>query len=247
MITVNDSDWQSRTRLLIGEEGIHKLNNAHVLVAGLGGVGAFATEILARAGIGTLTLIDSDKFNKSNINRQTAAFNSTVGKYKTDVLAERINDINPECIVYKENYYLKDEKIPLILSKYKYSYVLDAIDSVSPKVFLIYHAIKAELKVISSMGAGGKFDPMKLKIADISESYECPLAYDIRKKLHKLGIYTGVKVVFSDEKVAKEKFFPVDSIPNKKSIVGTISYMPALFGAYAASQIIRDILEIKKS
>jgi tRNA A37 threonylcarbamoyladenosine dehydratase len=246
-MVLNDSDWLSRTRLLVGEAGIKKLKEAHILVVGLGGVGAFSAEMLARAGIGTLTIVDSDIYNASNKNRQIAAFDSTIGRNKTDVMTERIKDINPNCIVNIENCYLKDDNIPLLLKKYNYTYVLDAIDSLSPKIFLIYHSLKTGLKVISSMGAGGKFDATQIRISDISESFECRLAFILRKKLHKLGVYSGFKVVFSTEKVPKEKVFPLENVPNKKSVVGTISYMPSLFGIFAVSEIIRDILEIKNS
>ncbi len=239
---INDNDWQSRTKLLITKKGINKLQQSHILVAGLGGVGSFACEVLARAGVGTLTIVDSDTYNASNRNRQIAAFISTEGKYKTDVMEKRLLDINPEIKVYKKNIYLKDENIPELLAEENYDYILDAIDTLSPKIFLIYHAIQKGLKVISSMGSGGKLDPSLIRIADISESYECRLAYVVRKKLHKLGIYSGFKVVFSTEKVPKEKVYKLENVPNKKSVVGTISYMPPIFGAFATSEIIRDIL-----
>lgn len=240
---VNDTDWQNRTGLLIGEEGLLKLQSAHVLVAGLGGVGSFACEILARAGIGKLTIIDSDTFNPSNRNRQIAAFISTENQFKTDVVETRLKDINPKIEIIKKNVYLKDDNIPQILSEAQYSYILDAIDTLSPKVFFIYNSIKLNKKIISSMGSAGKFDPMQIRICDISESYECRLAYIVRKKLHRLGIFSGCKVVFSTEKVEKEKIYELENVANKKSVIGTISYMPPLFGAFAASEIIRDILK----
>lgn len=240
---INDNDWQGRTRLLTGNIGIQKLQKAHVLVVGLGGVGAFASELLARAGIGTITIVDSDTYNASNRNRQTAAYISTEGKNKTDVIEAKLKDINPEIIVYKKNIYLKDDNIPALLMESSYTYILDAIDSLSPKVFLIYNAIKMNFKIISSMGSGGKFDPQQIRIDDISKSYECRLAYVLRKKLHRLGIYTGFKVVFSTEKVENSLVFPLKGVPNKKSVVGTISYMPPIFGAFAVSEIIRDILK----
>jgi len=240
---LNDNDWQNRTHLLVGDRGIQKLSNAHVLVVGLGGVGAFAAEVLARAGIGKLTIVDSDVYNASNRNRQTAAFISTEGKYKTDVVEQRLKDINANICVNKRTIYLKDDNIIELLSDSHYTYVLDAIDSLSPKIFLIYHAMQLNLKIISSMGSGGKFDPQQIRISDISESYECRLAFILRKKLHRLGVYSGFKVVFSTEKVDKSLVFPIENVPNKKSVVGTISYMPPIFGAFAASEIIRDILK----
>ncbi len=241
MLTKND--WQNRTRLLIGNEGLLKLKNAHVLVAGLGGVGSFACEVLARAGIGTLTIVDSDIFMPSNRNRQIAAFISTENKIKTDVIEQRLLDINPEIKIIKKTLYLKDGNIPQILKEAKYTYVLDAIDTLSPKVFLIYNSILLNFKIISSMGSAGKFDPALIKITDISESYECRLAYIVRKKLHRLGIFSGCKVVFSTEKVPKDKILEIENVPNKKSVIGTISYMPPIFGAFAASEIIRYILK----
>lgn len=209
----------------------------------LGGVGAFASELLARAGIGTITIVDSDTYNASNRNRQTAAYVSTEGKNKTDVIEAKLKDINPEITVHKKNIYLKDENIPALLMESSYTYILDAIDSLSPKIFLIYNALKMNLKIISSMGSGGKFDPQQIRIDDISKSYECRLAFILRKKLHRMGIYSGFKVVFSTEKVEKSLIFPLEGIPNKKSVVGTISYMPPIFGAFAVSEIIRDILK----
>lgn len=240
---LNESDWQSRTRLLIGDDGLKKLYNAHVLVVGLGGVGAFASEVLVRAGIGTITIVDSDTYNPSNRNRQTCALKSTEGKAKTDAVEQRLKDINPEVVVHKRNIYLKDDNIISLLKEFQYSYILDAIDSLSPKIFLIYNAHNLNLKIISSMGSGGKFDPQQIHIDDISKSYECRLAFILRKKLHRLGIYSGFKVVFSTEKVQKSLVFPLEGVPNKKSVVGTISYMPPIFGAFAASEIIRDILK----
>jgi len=239
---LSENDWQSRTELLVGASGIEKLRNAHVMVVGLGGVGAFATEMLTRAGVGTITIVDSDVYNASNRNRQTAAYISTEGKSKTDVIETKLKDINPEVIVNKKNIYLKDDNIHDLLNESSFTYILDAIDSLSPKIFLIYNSLKLRIPIISSMGSGGKFDPQQIKISDISESYECRLAFILRKKLHRLGIYSGFKVVFSTEKVDKALVFPLENVPNKKSVVGTISYMPPIFGAFAASEIIRDIL-----
>lgn len=233
-------DWLSRTELLIGEEGVEKLRRARVLVIGLGGVGAMAAEMLCRAGIGSLHLVDGDVVNESNINRQILALSSTVGKAKTEVLKQRLLDINPLAEVHVFHEFLRDERMIELLDE-GFDYVVDAIDTISPKVFLIYHSVKKNLRIVSSMGAGGKFDPTKIEIDDISKSNNCNLARLIRKRLHKLGLREGAKAVFSTEKVAKEAVLLEEST-NKKSNVGTISFMPAAFGLACASVVINDLL-----
>jgi len=234
-------DWQERTLLLVKEEGLTKLNSAHVLVAGLGGVGSYVAEMLCRAGVGNLTIIDSDTFSKSNINRQIGALLNTVGKYKTDVIKERLISINPNINLICRTEFLKDENIISLFSNNKYTYVVDAIDTFSPKVYFIYYALKYNQNLVSSMGAGGKFDPMLIKTADFSKTYECRLAFLLRKRLRKLGIKGGFKAVFSVEKVNKEAIINVEE-ENKKSNVGTISYMPTLFGAHCAAVVIKSIV-----
>jgi len=233
--------WQSRTFLLTGEEGLQKLQKAHVLVAGLGGVGSYAAEMLARAGIGEMTLVDGDIICESNINRQLPALHSTVGKGKVSVMANRLQDINPSLVLHPVPEYLRDERMEEVIKLYPYTYVVDAIDTLSPKVFLIYHAVQRGLPVVSSMGAGARFDPLQVNIADISKSYNCPLAKLIRKRLGKMGVRRGVKVVFSPERAVDDALLEVNE-PNKKNSPGTISYMPAVFGCCCASVVIRDIL-----
>lgn len=233
-------NWLNRTSLLLGEEKLEILSKKHILIVGVGGVGAYAAEMLVRAGIGHLTIVDGDHIEETNINRQLPALHSTIGKEKVKVLKERFLDINPELDLTCIYDYMKDEKI-IELVKGQYDYVLDAIDTLAPKVFLIYYAVKANHKVISSMGAGGKFNPELIKTADISKSYNCKLARMLRKRLNKLGLRKGVKVVFSPEEVS-ENAIRIEEGQNKKSVVGTISYMPASFGIHMAASVIQDLI-----
>lgn len=232
--------WNDRTRLLIGDEGIDKLRNSHVLVVGLGGVGAYAAEQLARAGIGRMTIVDGDVVNVTNRNRQLLALGSTQGRPKAEIMAERIRDINPDIELEVINQYMKDDAIIELVSK-PYDYVVDAIDTVAPKVFLLYYAKQNNQRVVSCMGAGGKFHPEKIEIADIAQSNHCRLAFYIRKRLHRLGVFDGIKAVFSPEPVDESAIVNV-SEQNKVSNVGTISYMPAAFGIFCASVVINDLL-----
>lgn len=235
-------EWYSRTQLLVGEEGVNKLRNSHVLVVGLGGVGAYAAEQLARAGIGKMTIIDSDTVNITNKNRQLLALDSTIGRAKVDVMAERIRDINPDVEVVAINQYLKDQPI-IDLMEQPFDFVVDAIDTLAPKVFLLYYAVQNKQNIVSCMGAGGKFNPEMIQIADISKSYNCRLAFYIRKRLHRLGVREGITVVFSPEKVAdKAVTVEEEQTDNKVATVGTISYMPAIFGCFCASHVINSIL-----
>lgn len=240
-----DTNWKDRTVLLLGDEKVQKLAEAHVLVAGLGGVGAYAAEMLCRAGIGELTIIDSDTVQASNRNRQLIALKSNEGKYKAELMAQRMLDINPDIKLHVINEYIRDERMIEIL-EFPYDYVVDAIDTLAPKIFLIYHSVQKGLKVASSMGAGGKTDVTKIHIADISNSYNCKLASILRKRLHRLGVFSGIKVVFSSEKVSKEAVLLVEGEQNKKSTVGTISYLPPVFGCYLASIVINDLTQDPK-
>jgi len=233
--------WQQRTALLTGEESLQKLQRSHVMVVGLGGVGAYAAEMLCRAGVGSLTIVDSDKVQASNRNRQLIALKSTEGKDKTELMVQRLKDINPEINLFPVNEFIRDEKADELLQT-SFDYVVDAIDTLSPKVFLIQKTMEKGYPLISSMGSGGKFDPTLIKVSDIDDSYNCRLAYSLRKQLHRLGIRTGFKIVYSTEKVDKNAVQKVENEPNKKSTVGTISYMPAAFGLFAASVVIRDII-----
>ncbi len=234
-------DWRERTELLLGKEKLEKLKNSHVLVVGLGGVGAYAAEQICRAGVGNMTIVDGDIVEPSNRNRQLPALVSTTGKPKAEVLKQRFLDINPELNLTVRNDFIRDEKIAGLLSSQPFDYVVDAIDTLSPKVYLVYHSVQRGLKVVSSMGAGGKSDPSKIQIADISKSHTCRLAKAMRKRLSRLGISKGVKVVFSSE-VADSDAIRLEDSQNKKSTVGTISYMPPIFGCFISSIVIRDLI-----
>lgn len=234
-----------RTELMIGKQGVERLKGSHVLVVGLGGVGAFAAEMLCRAGVGSLTLVDSDTVSETNKNRQLVALDSTIGMLKTDVLSKRLKDINKDVNIVCVSEFLKDERMVEILLSSHYDYVVDAIDTLSPKLYLITHCIRFFIPIVSSMGSGGKSDPSQVRVADISHSYNCPLARMLRKKLHKLGIRKGFKVVFSPEEVSRDCVVEERS-ENKRSNVGTLSYMPAVFGCFVASVVIRDLVGLNK-
>jgi tRNA A37 threonylcarbamoyladenosine dehydratase len=232
--------WLTRTELLLGEEKLLKLKSSNVLIVGLGGVGAWAAEMICRSGVGSMTIVDGDTIHPSNLNRQLAALKSTEGLPKAEVVGQRLRDINPDLNLTVIHEYLKDERMIEILDK-GYDFVVDAIDTLSPKIFLIYHSLQRKYNLVSSMGAGGKTDPLKVMISDISETSNCPLARLIRKRLHRLGIHEGFTAVFSPEATDKSKIIPTTGENNKASIVGTISYMPAAFGIACASVAIRHL------
>ena len=234
-------NWLERTALLLGEEKLGMLRRAHVLVVGLGGVGAYAAEMIARAGVGRMTVADADTVSVSNINRQLVALRSTVGRPKAEVLAERLRDINPELELTVLNRFIRDEETYALLDAAHYDYVVDAIDTLSPKLALILAALERGLPLVSSMGAGAKTDPTKLEIADISKTHHCPLAHMLRKRLHKAGVCRGFHAVFSPEPMREGAMILCEE-QNKKSNVGTISYIPALFGIGCASVVIRGLI-----
>lgn len=190
------TDWLQRSELLIKNEGIEKLKNANVLVVGLGGVGSFAAEFLARAGVGNLTIVDGDTVDITNVNRQLPALHSTVGKNKVEVVAERILDINPEVQLIPINEFLSPERMDEMLENNKFDYVLDCIDSVSPKLALIKACRRRKIKIVSSMGAGGKMDPSKVMVRDLSKTNNCYLAKQIRKRLKKKELQKVLDVFF---------------------------------------------------
>ena len=237
------SEWLQRTELLVKEEGIERLQSANILIVGLGGVGSFAAEFLVRSGIGNLTIVDGDTVDITNINRQLPALNSTIGKNKTDVVAERILDINPKINLKKINEFLEPERMEEILTQEKFDYVLDCIDSLSPKLALIITCKRKKIKLVSVMGAGGKTDPSKVMVRDISKTNNCFLAKQIRKKLKKEQIHKGFRCVFSTEIQDENSLKMTDGSNYKKSFYGTISYMPAIFGLYAAAEVIRFLLK----
>ena len=234
------SDWLSRTELLLGADGLKKVQASNVLVVGLGGVGAFAAEMICRAGVGKMTIVDGDSVQASNRNRQLLALISTERSSKALIMAERLKDINPALDLTVISEYIRDERMTEILDS-GFSYAVDAIDTISPKVFLIYHAVMKKIPIVSSMGSGGKFDPLQISVNDISETTGCTLARNLRKRLHRLGIREGVTAVWSPELIDKNKVIPAVGERNKASIVGTISYMPAAFGIACASVVIRDL------
>ena len=237
------SEWLQRTELLVKEEGIERLQSSNILIVGLGGVGSFAAEFLVRSGIGNLTIVDGDTVDITNINRQLPALSSTIGKNKTDVVAERILDINPEINLKKINEFLEPERMEEILTQEKFDYVLDCIDSLSPKLALIITCKRKKIKLVSAMGAGGKTDPSKVMVRDISKTNNCFLAKQIRKKLKKEQIHKGFRCVFSTEIQDENSLKMTDGSNYKKSFYGTISYMPAIFGLYAAAEVIRFLLK----
>lgn len=238
-----DKVWLERTELLIKEEGVEKLNKAAVLVVGLGGVGSFAAEFLARSGVGKMTIVDGDTVDITNINRQLPALHSTVGKHKVDVVAERLMDINPNLELIKVNEFLNPERMAEILDGGNFDYILDCIDSVSPKVSLIIAARRRKIKIVSSMGAGGKSDPSKVIVRDIHKTQHCHLAREVRKRLKKEKIDKGIRCVFSDEIQDENSLKMTDGTNYKRSFYGTISFLPAIFGLYAAAEVINHLLK----
>ena len=234
-------NWKSRTELLLGKERMERLQSSHVLVAGLGGVGAYAAEEICRAGVGEMTIVDADTINESNLNRQLPALHSTLGRMKADVMAERLKDINPDLKLTVIKDFIRDEKTDQLLDSTHFDFVVDAIDTLSPKVFFIRACVQRGLKLVSSMGAGAKLDPEQVKITDISKSFNCHLARMVRKKLHPLGIRSGFAVVFSGEPADENAIIETEGEQNKLTTTGTVSYMTALFGCYLASYVIRNI------
>ena len=247
--------WQERTALLLGEEALLRLREAVVVVAGLGGVGAYAAEMVARAGVGRMVLIDSDRVGESNKNRQLLALDSTLGRLKTEVMAERLLDINPEQHIVKVPEYLTEDNISAVLEDAlgkvsaapsgtvpRPDFLIDAIDTLAPKIALITHCVHSGIPLVSSMGAGAKLDATKVRLTDLSKSYNCPLAFILRKKLRKIGITKGFPVVFSEELPEREAIVPTEGERNKKSQVGTVSYIPAVFGCVCAQAAIRHLV-----
>lgn len=235
-----DFSWLSRTQLLIGAAALHQLARSHVMVVGLGGVGSYAAEFIARSGVGKMTIIDGDVVDPTNRNRQLPALATTHGQSKALLMAERLRAINPEIELNTISEFITPEKVMDQLS-YRPDYIVDAIDSITPKVTLIKAAYELNIPVVSSMGAGAKLDPTRLQVVDISRTYNCPFAQQIRKNLKEHQIHKGIKAVFSPERPIKESLMLTDGKNFKKSAYGTVSYLPAVFGAVAASVVIRDL------
>lgn len=236
-----EESWQQRTELLLGEEKMKRIRSSHVLVVGLGGVGAYAAEMLCRAGVGRMTIVDADTVQLTNLNRQLPALRSTLGLPKAEVLAERYKDINPEIELTVLPVYLKDENIPELLDSASFDFVVDAIDTISPKCFLICEAMKRRIKIVSSMGAGAKSDITQVRFADLWETYHCGLSKAVRKRLQKMGMKRKLPVVFSTEQADQNAVLLIDDERNKKSTCGTVSYMPAVFGCYLAEYVMKRL------
>ncbi|NMM50191.1 tRNA threonylcarbamoyladenosine dehydratase [Marinigracilibium pacificum] len=235
------NNWLERTELLIGEESIEKLKNSRVLVVGLGGVGSFAAEFLVRAGIGDITIVDGDKFDPTNKNRQLPALDSTIDKSKAQVLGQRLLDINKDLKLNVIEKFLEPEETNAIVRNERFDYIVDCIDSISPKINLIKAAIFSKTKIVSSMGAGGKLDPSKVIAASIWKTRQCNFARQIKKRLKRDDIWKNVRVVYSYEELKRDSLKMTDGTRYKKSFYGTISYMPALFGLHCAAEVIRGL------
>ena len=233
----------SRTELLIGKEGLDKLKSARIAVFGIGGVGAYVVEALARSGVGSLDLIDNDTVDISNINRQLIALTSTVGRFKTEVMRERINDINSDCRVYEHRFfYLPENRDKIDFTKY--DYIVDAVDTISAKIDIIVRAKELDIPVISSMGAGNKLNPADFEVADIYDTSVCKLAKVMRRELKARGV-TDLKVVYSKEinTLRYEAELDEKSLSSKKrSIPASIAFVPPVVGLIIASEVVKDII-----
>ncbi len=238
-------DFYSRTELLLQPEGVAHLKSAHVLVVGLGGVGGYAAEQLCRAGVGHLTIVDGDCVGETNLNRQIIALRSTVGQPKARLFQDRFRDINPDCRVDAIQEFIRDDRMVDLLETDRYDCVVDCIDTLAPKVFLLYHSHRLGYPTVSSMGSGGKLDPSQVHSCDIAQSNTCPLAAMVRKRLHHLGVYSGIRVVFSTEKIPPHAMFE-DRSDNHLTTIGTISYMPPLFGCFMAAEVVKILLANNK-
>lgn len=238
--------WTQRTEQLLGKDGVTRLAASCVAVVGTGGVGAYAAEMLVRAGIGHIMLVDNDVVSESNLNRQLPALHSTVGRPKVEVLHERLKDINPELSVTVVERYVDEGNVPEIFGQQRVDFVVDAIDTLSPKIALIQYCLSKGIPLVSSMGSGAKTDATKVRLADISRTYQCPLAHMLRKRLHKLGIREGFLAVFSEELPRRESVV-LEEGRNKKSQVGTVSYIPAVFGCVCAQAVIERIAQVGRN
>lgn len=232
-----------RTRMLVGDAGMEKLQNAHVFIAGIGGVGSFTAEALARAGVGTLTLLDNDTVDITNLNRQIHATQKTVGRPKVEVMAERIREINPEIQVHTINAFLLDDNTESVLGDGGYDYIVDAVDTVTAKLSLILYARERNIPVISSMGTANKLDATKFEVVDISKTHTCPLARVMRKELRDRGIISGVEVLYSTALPVKiQTATDAEDGERKKPVPASISYVPSVAGLLLAGHVIQQLL-----
>lgn len=234
------ADRYDRTRMLIGQEGIDRLQAAHVVVAGVGGVGSFAAEALARAGVGALTLIDNDVVDITNLNRQIHATMQTVGQPKVQVMAERLAAVAPELQVHQKQAFLLADNTAEVLGEVRYDYIIDAVDTVTAKLALIQYALERDIPVISSMGTANKLDATKFEVTDISKTHTCPLARVMRKELRDRGITSGVEVLYS---TALPIAPTTVTETGKKPVPGSIAYVPSTAGLLLAGHVIQKLLQ----
>ena len=234
-------EWMSRTALLLGAERMERLRQSHVLVVGTGGVGAYAAEMLVRAGVGRMTLLDADRVQPSNINRQLCALHSTVGEEKVRVLERRFKDINPDLRLVVRPEYLEEQDVEALLDGEHFDFIVDAIDTIAPKCALIMGAMRRRLRIVSSMGAGAKTDITQVRFADLWETYHCGLSKAVRSRLKREGMRRPLPVVFCTQQAELSAVVRVDGERNKKTTTGTVSYMPAVFGCYLAQYVIERL------
>lgn len=234
-------EWMSRTALLLGAERMERLRQSHVLVVGTGGVGAYAAEMLVRVGVGRMTLLDADRVQPSNINRQLCALHSTVGEEKVRVLERRFKDINPDLRLVVRPEYLEEQDVEALLDGEHYDFIVDAIDTIAPKCALIMGAMRRRLRIVSSMGAGAKTDITQVRFADLWETYHCGLSKAVRSRLKREGMRRPLPVVFCTQQAELSAVVRVDGERNKKTTTGTVSYMPAVFGCYLAQYVIERL------
>ena len=241
------TNWLERTELILGTTEMERLRSAHVMIVGLGGIGSFAGEFIARSGVGTITLIDGDVFDPSNKNRQLTALDSTIGKNKAVVLADRLRDINADVQLNVLEEFVLPERVWEILKEYQPDYVMDCIDSVTPKLEWIIAAKRLRIKIISHLGAGGKTDPSRVQVVNLHKSFNCQLGHYLKKRLKKKNIdYSSIRCVFSSELQQKSSLKMTDGTNYKRSFYGTVSYMPGLFGLMGAAEVIRHLTQNEK-
>lgn len=235
------TEWTERTELLLGANKMERLRKAHILIVGTGGVGAYAAEMLARAGVGKLTLLDADKVQLSNLNRQVIALHSTLGEDKVRVLERRLKDVNPDLNVTALAEFLEEGSVKTLLTENKFDFVVDAIDTIAPKCALIMEAMRLKVPIVSSMGAGAKTDVTQIRFADLWSTYHCGLSKAVRSRLKKEKMQRPLPVVFCTQQADMNAVVKVEGERNKKTTTGTVSYMPAVFGCYLAQYVISNL------